>query len=183
MVGLYRKMHIPEDPLFFEKYYFTPGDLGFRAFDTRFGRIGVLVCWDQWFPEGARLTALQGAQVLIYPTAIGWHPREKAEFGVQQHSAWETIQRSHAIANGVYVAAINRTGHEGPSEAGLDFWGASFVSDPFGVVLTKGAHDQEDILLAECDPARIEDVRRNWPFLRDRRIDAYGNITKRWGEG
>ena len=183
-LGTYRKMHIPEDPLFYEKYYFTPGsaDPGFRTFDTRFGRIGILICWDQWFPEAARLTALQGAQVLIYPTAIGWHPREKAEFGVQQHSAWETIQRSHAIANGVYVAAINRTGHEGPRDAGLDFWGASFVSDPFGVVLAKGSHDQEEIVLAECDPARIEDVRRNWPFLRDRRIDAYGNICKRWGE-
>ena len=182
MVGIYRKMHIPDDPLYCEKYYFTPGDLGFRAFDTKFGRIGVLVCWDQWFPEGARLTALQGAQVLVYPTAIGWHPREKAEFGVQQHQAWETIQRSHAIANGVYVAAINRTGHEGPPEAGLEFWGASFLSDPFGVVVAKSPHDQQDILMAECDPARTEDVRRNWPFLRDRRIDAYGNMTQRWIE-
>jgi N-carbamoylputrescine amidase len=182
LLGLYRKMHIPDDPLFYEKYYFTPGDLGFRAFDTRFGRIGVLVCWDQWFPEGARLTALQGAQVLIYPTAIGWHPREKAEFGVQQHQAWETMQRSHAIANGVYVAAVNRTGHEGPAEAGLEFWGASFVSDPFGVVLAKGTHEREEIVVAECDPARIEDVRRNWPFLRDRRIDAFGGLTKRWGD-
>jgi N-carbamoylputrescine amidase len=182
MPGIYRKMHIPDDPLYNEKYYFTPGDLGFRAFDTRFGRIGVLVCWDQWFPEGARLTALQGAQVLIYPTAIGWHPREKAAHGVQQHQAWETIQRSHAIANGVYVAAVNRIGHEGPAAAGLEFWGASFVSDPFGSVLARGGHDREEILIAECDPARIEDVRRNWPFLRDRRIDAYGNLTKRWGE-
>ena len=181
-LGIYRKMHIPDDPLYHEKYYFTPGDLGFRVFDTRFGRIGVLVCWDQWYPEGARLTALQGAQALIYPTAIGWHPREKAEFGVQQHQAWETIQRAHAIANGVYVAAINRTGHEGPTDGGLEFWGASFVSDPFGVLLAKGSHDQDEILLAECDPARIEEVRRNWPFLRDRRIDAYGNITKRFSE-
>jgi N-carbamoylputrescine amidase len=180
LLGLYRKMHIPDDPLYHEKYYFTPGDLGFRVFDTRFGRLGVLVCWDQWFPEAARLTALQGAQVLIYPTAIGWHPREKAEFGVQQHSAWETIQRAHAIANGVYVAAINRTGHEGPKDGGLEFWGASFVSDPFGVVLAKGTHDQEELVIAECDAARMEDVRRNWPFLRDRRIDAYGGITKRW---
>jgi N-carbamoylputrescine amidase len=179
-LGIYRKMHIPDDPLYHEKYYFTPGDLGFRTFDTRFGRIGVLVCWDQWFPEAARLTALQGAQVLFYPTAIGWHPREKAEFGVQQHQAWETIQRSHAIANGVYVAAVNRIGHEGPTDAGLDFWGASFVSDPFGVLIAKGSHDQEEILISECDPARSEDVRRNWPFLRDRRIDAYGNLTKRW---
>jgi N-carbamoylputrescine amidase len=180
MLGLYRKMHIPDDPLYHEKYYFTPGDLGFRTFDTKFARIGVLVCWDQWFPEGARLTALQGAQVLIYPTAIGWHPREKAEFGVQQHQAWETIQRAHAIANGVYVAAINRTGHEGPKDGGIEFWGASFVSDPFGVLVAKGTHDQEEIVIAECDPARSEDVRRNWPFLRDRRIDAYGDLTKRW---
>jgi N-carbamoylputrescine amidase len=180
-LGIYRKMHIPDDPLYHEKYYFTPGDTGFRAFDTRFGRIGVLVCWDQWFPEAARLTALQGAQVLFYPTAIGWHPREKAEFGVPQHSAWETIQRSHAIANGVYVAAVNRTGHEGPKDGGLEFWGASFVSDPFGVLLAKGTHDKEEIVVAECDPARSEDVRRNWPFLRDRRIDAYGDLTKRWG--
>ena len=182
MLGLYRKMHIPDDPLYHEKYYFTPGDLGFRAFDTKFARIGVLVCWDQWFPEAARLTALQGAQVLIYPTAIGWHPREKAEFGVQQHQAWETIQRAHAIANGVYVAAINRTGHEGPADAGLEFWGASFVSDPFGVVVGKAAHEKEEIVIAECDPARSEDVRRNWPFLRDRRIDAYGDLTKRWSD-
>jgi N-carbamoylputrescine amidase len=180
MLGIYRKMHIPDDPLFYEKYYFTPGDLGFRVFDTRFGRIGVLVCWDQWYPEGARLTALQGAQVLVYPTAIGWHPREKAEFGTHQHQAWETIQRAHAIANGVYVAAINRAGHEGPKDGGLEFWGASFISDPFGVVLAKGSHDQDEIVLAECQPARIEEVRRNWPFWRDRRIDAYGNITKRW---
>jgi N-carbamoylputrescine amidase len=182
LLGLYRKMHIPDDPLYYEKYYFTPGDTGFRIFDTRFGRIGVLVCWDQWFPEGARLTAMQGAQVLIYPTAIGWHPREREVFGVQQHQAWETIQRSHAIANGVYVAAINRTGHEGPAGGGLDFWGASFVSDPFGVVLTKASHNQEEIIIAECDMARMEDVRRNWPFLRDRRIDAYGALTRRWGE-
>src|SRR5207253_9903318 len=175
LLGIYRKMHIPDDPLYHEKYYFTPGDLGFRTFDTRFGRLGVLVCWDQWFPEAARLTALQGAQVLLYPTAIGWHPREKAEFGVQQHQAWEIIQRSHAIANGVYVAAVNRTGHEGPQEAGLEFWGASFISDPFGVLIAKASHENEEILIAECDPARAEDVRRNWPFLRDRRIDAYGN--------
>ena len=181
LLGLYRKMHIPEDPLYYEKYYFTPGDLGFRVFATKYARIGVLVCWDQWFPEAARLTALQGAQALVYPTAIGWHPREKAEFGVAQHSAWETSQRAHAIANGVYVAAINRVGHEGPTEAGLEFWGASFVSDPFGVILQRGSHDREEIVLARCDPARTEDVRRNWPFLRDRRIDAYGEMTKRWG--
>jgi N-carbamoylputrescine amidase len=182
MLGLYRKMHIPDDPLYHEKYYFTPGDLGFKTFATRFGRIGVLVCWDQWFPEAARLTALQGADVLIYPTAIGWHPREKDAFGTQQHQAWETIQRSHAIANGVFVAAINRIGHEGPADGGLDFWGASFVSDPFGILLARGAHDREDILVVECDRARIEDVRRNWPFLRDRRIDYYGDLNRRWGE-
>jgi N-carbamoylputrescine amidase len=181
MLGLYRKMHIPDDPLYHEKYYFTPGDLGFRAFDTKFARIGVLVCWDQWFPEAARLTALQSAQVLIYPTAIGWHPREKAEFGVQQHQAWETIQRAHAIANGVYVAAINRTGYEGTADAGLEFWGASFASDPFGVLIGKATHEREEIVIAECDPACSEDIRRNWPFLRDRRIDAYGDLTRRWG--
>jgi N-carbamoylputrescine amidase len=180
LAGLYRKMHIPDDPLYFEKYYFTPGDLGFRAFDTRFGKIGVLVCWDQWYPEGARLTALQGAQVLIYPTAIGWHPREKAEFGTAQHQAWELIQRAHAVANGVYVAAINRVGHEGPADGGLDFWGASFVSDPFGGIMKRASHDDEEIVIVECDVAKIEEIRRNWPFLRDRRIDAYGDLTKRF---
>jgi N-carbamoylputrescine amidase len=177
--GIYRKMHIPDDPLYYEKYYFTPGDLGFRAFDTRLGRIGTLVCWDQWYPEGARLTALQGAQVLLYPTAIGWHPREKAEFGAAQHEAWELMQRAHAVANGVYVAAVNRVGHEGPPGGGLEFWGASFVCDPFGVVLARAAHDQEDVLVVECSRRRIEEVRRNWPFFRDRRIDAYGELTKR----
>ncbi len=182
LLGLYRKMHIPDDPLYYEKYYFTPGDLGFKTFATRFGRIGVLVCWDQWFPEAARLTALAGAQLLVYPTAIGWHPREKSEFGAAQHQAWETIQRSHAIANGVYVAAINRVGHEGPADAGLDFWGASFVSDPFGTLLANGSHDREEVIVANCDPGKTEDIRRNWPFLRDRRIDAYGDITKRWGD-
>ncbi len=181
LLGLYRKMHIPDDPLYYEKYYFTPGDLGFKTFATRFGRVGVLVCWDQWFPEAARLTSLEGAQLLVYPTAIGWHPREKAEFGAVQHQAWETIQRSHAIANGVYVAAINRVGHEGPVGAGLDFWGASFVSDPFGTLLAKGSHDREEVIVTNCDPIKMEDIRRNWPFLRDRRIDAYGDITKRWG--
>ena len=179
-LGTYRKMHIPDDPLYYEKYYFTPGDQGFKTFDTRVGRVGVLVCWDQWFPEGARLTAMQGAQLLVYPTAIGWHPREKAEFGIAQHQAWETIQRAHAIANGVYVAAINRTGHEGPASGGLEFWGASFVSDPFGTLLAKGSHEQEEIVLGRCEPAKMEEVRRNWPFLRDRRIDAYGELTKRW---
>jgi len=179
LLGIYRKMHIPDDPLYFEKYYFTPGDLGFRAFDTRFGRIGVLVCWDQWYPEAARLTALQGAQIIFYPTAIGWHPREKAEFGAAQHSAWELIQRSHALANGVYVVSVNRVGHEGSAGAGLDFWGASFVSDPFGSVVARAAHDREEVLTVPCDLKRIEEIRRNWPFLRDRRIDAYGNITRR----
>jgi len=177
--GLYRKMHIPDDPLYYEKYYFTPGDLGFQAFDTRFGRIGVLVCWDQWYPEGARLTALRGAEVLFYPTAIGWHPREKDQYGTAQHQAWELIQRSHAIANGVFVAATNRVGHEGAADGGLEFWGASFVSDPFGVVLQRASHDQEEVLVVECDRRRLEDVRRNWPFLRDRRIDAYDDLTRR----
>jgi N-carbamoylputrescine amidase len=179
LLGLYRKMHIPDDPLYYEKYYFTPGDLGFRAFDTRFGRIGVLVCWDQWYPEGARLTALQGANILFYPTAIGWHPSEKTEHGKAQHEAWELMQRAHAVANGVYVAAANRVGHEGPAGGGLEFWGASFVSDPFGVVQARAAHDQEEVLVVPCDLRRLEEVRRNWPFLRDRRIDAYGDLTRR----
>jgi N-carbamoylputrescine amidase len=179
LLGLYRKMHIPDDPLYYEKYYFTPGDLGFRAFDTRHGRIGVLVCWDQWYPEGARLTALQGAEVLFYPTAIGWHPAEKQQYGKAQHEAWELMQRAHAVANGVYVAAVNRVGHEGPAGAGLEFWGASFVSDPFGIVLARASHEQEEVLVVKCDRQRQEDVRRNWPFLRDRRIDAYGDLTRR----
>jgi N-carbamoylputrescine amidase len=181
--GLYRKMQIPDDPLYHEKYYFTPGDLGFQVHDTRFGRIGVLVCWDQWFPEAARLTALQGAEVLLYPTAIGWHPREKEEFGEQQHEAWEVMQRAHAIANGVYVAAVNRVGHEGPADGGLEFWGQSFVSDPFGVVLGRTSHDREALLVVPCDRRRLENVRRNWPFLRDRRIDAYGPLGQRWMDG
>jgi N-carbamoylputrescine amidase len=180
LLGIYRKMHIPDDPLYHEKYYFTPGDLGFRCFDTKQGRIGTLICWDQWFPEAARLTALRGAEVLLYPTAIGWHPREKAEHGSAQYDAWQTIQRAHAIANGVFVAAVNRVGHEGPGDGGgLDFWGGSFVSDPFGVVLKKSSHESEEVLIVECDRARLEDVRRNWPFLRDRRIDAYGDLTRR----
>jgi N-carbamoylputrescine amidase len=180
--GIYRKMHIPDDPLYFEKFYFTPGDLGFRNFDTPFGRIGVLVCWDQWYPEGARLTALQGADVLFYPTAIGWHPSEKAQYGAQQVDAWRTIQRSHAIANGLYVAAVNRVGFEGPSDRGLEFWGNSFVADPFGVVIAEASNDKEEILVVECDPGRVEEVRRNWPFFRDRRIDFYSPITSRWAE-
>ena len=178
--GLYRKMHIPDDPLYFEKFYFTPGDLGFKNFDTPFGRIGVLVCWDQWYPEGARLTAIQGANVLFYPTAIGWHPAEKAQYGAAQLDAWRTIQRGHAIANGVYVCAVNRVGIEGPPDSRLEFWGNSFVADPFGQVIAEASAGHEEILVAECDPHRMEDVRRNWPFLRDRRIDAYAAITKRW---
>jgi N-carbamoylputrescine amidase len=180
VAGLYRKMHIPDDPLFYEKFYFTPGDLGFQAIPTAAGRIGTLVCWDQWYPEAARLTALAGADVLVYPTAIGWHPHEKAESGEAQVSAWQTMQRAHAIANGVYVAAVNRVGHEGPPDGGLEFWGASFVCDPFGVVLAEASRDREEILVAECDLGHAEDVRRSWPFLRDRRIDAYAPITKRF---
>lgn len=179
LAGIYRKMHIPDDPLYYEKYYFTPGDLGFRAFDTRHGRIGVLVCWDQWYPEGARVTALQGAEILFYPTAIGWHPREQAEFGRQQYEAWELIQRSHGLANGVYVVAVNRVGHEGPADGGLTFWGGSFVSDPFGGVVQRASHEHEEVLVVSCDLRRIEETRRHWPFLRDRRIDAYGDITRR----
>jgi N-carbamoylputrescine amidase len=179
LLGLYRKMHIPDDPLYFEKYYFTPGDTGFKAFDTAVGRVGTLVCWDQWFPEGARLTALQGASILFYPTAIGWHPREKAEFGQAQHDAWETVQRSHAIANGVYVAAVNRVGHEGPADGGLEFWGQSFVSDPFGRVVYRAPVNEETIGVVECDLHKMEEIRRNWPFFRDRRIDAYAGLTSR----
>lgn len=179
LVGSYRKMHIPDDPLYYEKYYFTPGDLGFKVLATRFGLIGVLVCWDQWFPEAARLTALQGADVLLYPTAIGWHPREKAQHGAAQHQAWELIQRSHAVANGVYVAAVNRVGHEGAPDAGLEFWGSSFACDPFGQMLVRASHDREEVILASCDPAQQEEIRRHWPFWRDRRIDAYGDLTRR----
>jgi len=180
IAGLYRKMHIPDDPLYFEKYYFTPGDLGFGSIATPYGRLGVLVCWDQWYPEGARIAALSGADLLVYPTAIGWHPSEKAQYGAAQLDAWRTIQRAHAIANGVYVAAVNRVGYEGPPEHGLEFWGSSFVADPFGQVIAQASCDQEEILLAECDPHRMEEVRRNWPFLRDRRIDAYAPILQRW---
>jgi N-carbamoylputrescine amidase len=179
-VGKYRKMHIPDDPLYYEKFYFTPGDLGFSATDTAVGRVGTLVCWDQWYPEGARLTALAGADVLFYPTAIGWHPGEKAEFGAAQADAWKTMQRSHAIANGVYVAAVNRVGHEGPAAGGIEFWGGSFVADPFGVVLAEASRDAEEVLVVTCDRQHQETVRRHWPFLRDRRIDAYGAITKRF---
>ncbi|MCS7304533.1 MAG: carbon-nitrogen hydrolase [Thermoguttaceae bacterium] len=176
LVGLYRKMHIPDDPRYYEKFYFTPGDLGFRSFDTQFARIGVCVCWDQWFPEAARLTALTGAEILFYPTAIGWLVEEKAQFGQVQHSAWETIVRSHAIANGLFVAAVNRTG----LEEGIEFWGASFVADPLGQLLARASHDQEQILLADCQLAQIELVRTHWPFLRDRRIDAYADLQRRF---
>jgi N-carbamoylputrescine amidase len=180
IAGLYRKMHIPEDPLYFEKYYFTPGDLGFSSIATPYGRLGVLVCWDQWYPEGARIAALSGADILVYPTAIGWHPSEKAQYGAAQLDAWRTIQRAHAIANGIYVAAVNRVGYEGPPEHGLEFWGSSFVADPFGQVIAQAPCDTEEILIADCDPRRMEEVRRNWPFLRDRRIDAYAPILQRW---
>ncbi len=185
IAGLYRKMHIPDDPCYYEKYYFAPGDLGFLAFDTRFGRIGVLICWDQWFPEAARLTALRGASILFYPTAIGWHPHEKAVFGAAQLDAWRTVQRGHAIANGIYVAAVNRVGHEKPEDggAGIEFWGSSFLADPQGTLLVQGGLDREETLIGEVDPARIEDVRRNWPFLRDRRIDMYGDLTQRYVDG
>jgi N-carbamoylputrescine amidase len=185
--GIYRKMHIPDDPLYYEKYYFTPGDLGYKCFDTEYGNIGTLVCWDQWYPEGARLTAIQGANVLFYPTAIGWHPAEKAEYGKAQHDAWRTIQRAHAIANGVYVAVVNRVGHETGNirgnqaeGAGLEFWGGSFFCDAFGQVIAEASHDREEILIGEVDPKQMETVRRNWPFLRDRRIDSYGPITSRF---
>jgi len=180
--GIYRKMHIPDDPAYYEKYYFVPGDLGWKTFETPEATIGTLICWDQWFPEGARLTALRGAEVLFYPTAIGWHPAEKDAVGKSQRDAWQTIQRSHSIANGVYVAAVNRTGHEILTEGtdGIQFWGTSFVSDPFGVVIAEAGTDTEEVLVVEIDRERMEDVRRNWPFLRDRRIDDYGDITKRF---
>jgi N-carbamoylputrescine amidase len=192
LAGKYRKMHIPDDPLYYEKFYFTPGDLGFKAFETTQGPVGTLICWDQWYPEAARMTALMGAETLFYPTAIGWHPAEKAEFGEAQYSAWQTMQRAHAISNGVFVGAVNRVGHEhgdvrhngvlmkGPEGAGLEFWGGSFIADPFGRVIAQASHDKEEILIAEIDPKLLEDTRRNWPFLRDRRIDAYGGITRRF---
>ncbi len=182
IAGLYRKMHIPDDPAYYEKFYFAPGDLGFCAFDTRHGRIGTLICWDQWYPEGARLTALAGASVLFYPTAIGWHPDEKKQYGAAQRDAWRTVQRGHAIANGVYVAAVNRVGHEKSASAtgkGIEFWGSSFIADPFGVTIAKASSAREETIYGDIDLARIEEVRRNWPFLRDRRIDAYGGIERR----
>lgn len=183
LLGLYRKMHIPDDPLYYEKFYFTPGDLGFRAWQTRYAKIGVLICWDQWYPEAARLTALQGAEILFYPTAIGWHPSEKAEYGSQQHAAWELIQRSHAVANGCYVAAVNRVGREclpqAPGE-GIEFWGQSFVAGPSGQLIAKASADREEILLADLDLEAIDQTRTHWPFLRDRRVDAYTALTRRW---
>ncbi|MFH1198012.1 MAG: carbon-nitrogen hydrolase [bacterium] len=182
ILGIYRKMHIPDDPAFYEKYYFTPGDLGFKSFKTAYGNIGTLICWDQWYPEGARLTALQGAEVIFYPTAIGWHPAERERYGAAQKDSWMTIQRSHAIANGVYIASVNRTGFEKPvkDQDGLIFWGSSFICDPQGVILAQASEEKEEILLAEVDINHIETIRRNWPFLRDRRIDAYGDIAKRF---
>ncbi len=189
IIGMYRKMHIPDDPGYYEKFYFTPGDLGFQSFSTPVGRIGTLICWDQWYPEAARLTALRGAGILFYPTAIGWHPRDKASHGSQQRDAWMTVQRGHAIANGVYVAAVNRAGLEKPDtrgtqftsgEAGIEFWGGTFLSDPFGVVVASAKSDREEVVIGLVDPARIEEVRRGWPFLRDRRIDAYSGIDKRF---
>jgi len=179
LTGMYRKMHIPDDPLYYEKFYFTPGDLGFRAWQTKFGKIGVLVCWDQWYPEAARLTAMQGAQILFYPTAIGWHPGEKKEYGANQHNAWETIQRSHAIANGCYVAVPNRVGHEKISGEGIEFWGQSFIAGTSGQILAKAGVDREEILIVPVDLAAVDVTRTHWPFLRDRRIDAYDNLTKR----
>ena len=179
LLGIYRKMHIPDDPLYYEKFYFTPGDLGFRAWQTRYGKIGVLICWDQWYPEAARLTALQGAEILFYPTAIGWHPREKASLGERQHSAWETIQRSHAIANGCYVAAANRVGHEKLAGEGIEFWGQSFVAGTSGEILARASATENQTLLVPLDLAQVDDTRTHWPFLRDRRIDAYEGLTKR----
>jgi N-carbamoylputrescine amidase len=196
IAGIYRKMHIPDDPLYYEKFYFTPGDLGFRVTPTSLGPVGTLICWDQWYPEAARITSLMGANMLFYPTAIGWHPSEKAEYGEAQYSAWQTMQRAHAISNGLFVCAVNRVGHEhgdvvhdgvtieGPGDhtpaSGLEFWGGSFIADPFGRILALASHEKEEILTAELDPALIETTRQHWPFLRDRRIDAYGSITRRF---
>ena len=180
MLGIYRKMHIPDDPLFYEKFYFTPGDLGFKAWQTRYAKIGVLICWDQWYPEAARLTAMQGAEILFYPTAIGWHPSEKVEYGANQHGAWETIQRSHAVANGCYVAVANRIGLETPIGGdGIQFWGQSFVAGTSGQILAKASVDKVENLIVPLDLARVDVTRTHWPFLRDRRIDAYGDLTKR----
>jgi len=180
LLGIYRKMHIPDDPLYYEKFYFTPGDLGFRSWQTKYGKIGVLICWDQWYPEAARLTALQGAQILFYPTAIGWHPGEKKKYGERQHDSWETIQRSHAIANGCYVAVVNRIGHEKLAGRGIEFWGQSFVAGTSGEIIAKAGAAKEEILIVPVDLASVDVTRTHWPFLRDRRIDAYGNLTKRF---
>jgi N-carbamoylputrescine amidase len=181
LMGIYRKMHIPDDPLYYEKFYFTPGDTGFKAWRTRYGTLGVLICWDQWYPEGARLTALRGAEILFYPTAIGWHPSEKAEFGANQQMAWETIQRSHAVANGCFVAAVNRVGHETPVGGdGIEFWGQSFVAGTSGQILSKASIHKQETLLVELDLASVDVTRTHWPFLRDRRIDAYGDLTRRY---
>ena len=179
--GLYRKMHIPDDPYFYEKFYFTPGDLGFKTIATKKGKVGTLICWDQWYPEAARLTALQGAEVLFYPTAIGWHPKEKEAFGKNQHGAWMNVMKGHAVANGTFVAAANRIGLEQyiAGTEGIEFWGSSFICGPQGEILAQASHDKEEILMADIDLRLQEDVRQNWPFLRDRRIDMYGNITKR----
>jgi len=183
LLGIYRKMHIPDDPLYYEKFYFTPGDTGFKAWDTRFGRIGVLICWDQWYPEAARLTALQGAEIIFYPTAIGWHPGEKAEYGPNQHSAWETIQRAHAVANGCYVAVCNRIGHEAPvGGPGIEFWGQSFVAGTSGQILAKAPIAKEEVLLVPVDLREVDATRTHWPFLRDRRIDAYGDLSRRFSD-
>jgi N-carbamoylputrescine amidase len=180
LLGIYRKMHIPDDPLYYEIFYFTPGDLGFRAWKTKFGKIGVLICWDQWYPEGARLTAMQGAEILFYPTAIGWHPKEKSEYGANQHGAWELIQRSHGVANGCYVAVANRVGHEKiPGSDGIEFWGQSFVAGTSGQLLAKANVKKEEILIVPVDLAKVDVTRTHWPFLRDRRIDAYSGLTKR----
>lgn len=182
IAGLYRKMHIPDDPAYYEKFYFTPGDKGFQAIETSIGKVGTLICWDQWYPEAARLTALQGAEMLFYPTAIGWHPSEEAQEGQSQRAAWQTIQRSHAIANGVFVISVNRVGHEKivEGEDGIKFWGSSFICDPLGVVLSEASIDEEEVLVSEIDLRLVEEVRQNWPFLRDRRIDAYDGLTKRF---
>ena len=180
LLGLYRKMHIPDDPLYYEKFYFAPGDLGFRAWPSRYGKIGVLICWDQWYPEGARLTALRGAEILFYPTAIGWHPKEKAEYGANQYSAWEIMQRSHAVANGCYVAVANRIGLERPAGGdGIEFWGRSFVAGTSGQILAQASADRDEILIVPVDLGKVDVTRTHWPFLRDRRIDAYGDLTKR----
>ena len=181
LLGIYRKMHIPDDPLFYEKFYFTPGDLGFRSWQTKYARVGVLICWDQWYPEAARLTALRGAEIIFYPTAIGWHPSEKAEFGERQHSSWETVQRGHAIANGCYVAVPNRVGHEAPSGGdGLEFWGRSFVADPSGQILARANGEKPEVLVVSIDQKALDTQRTHWPFLRDRRIEAYAELTKRF---